>query len=72
MIDIGGGTFTTPRNVALMEVATRYGLEPRQFPTLAAYIVAVERAYADDCLCGQTFKGVPLICDQHRKPNAGF
>jgi hypothetical protein len=42
-IHTGGGTFTSPRNVELMEVALRHGLEPNQFSTLAAFITEVER-----------------------------
>lgn len=45
MVYIGGGTFTSPYNVALIEVALKHGLEPQQFPTLAAFIAEVERLY---------------------------
>ena len=43
MVHIGGGTFTSRRNVEFMEIAIAHGLEPDQFPTLAAFIEAVEK-----------------------------
>lgn len=43
MVYIGGGVFTSKRNVEFMEIAKRHGLEPEQFRTLAEFIAAVER-----------------------------
>jgi hypothetical protein len=47
MVHIGNGTFTSPENVRFMEAAISYGLEPIQFPTLAAFIAEVKRRMRD-------------------------
>jgi hypothetical protein len=47
MVHIGKGVFTSEANVKFMEAALKYGLEPIQFPTLAAFIAEVDRRMRD-------------------------